>query len=78
MLNAITLILINKQRILHSWLFHMKFIKRAFGEFDKFHMNDHESNILFIMTLSGHYFNEKNIVDTHVLFPLKVLCNVWS
>ena len=30
--------LVNKKRILHSWSFHMKFIKRAFGEFDKFHM----------------------------------------
>ena len=29
---------IDKQRILHEWSFHMKFIKRAFGEFDKFHM----------------------------------------
>ena len=25
-------------RILHEWSFHMKFIKRVFGEFDKFHM----------------------------------------
>ena len=25
-------------RILHSWSFHMKFMKRAFGEFHKFHM----------------------------------------
>ena len=24
--------------ILHKWPFHMKFIKRAFGEFNKFHM----------------------------------------
>ena len=23
---------------LHSWSFHMKFMKRAFGEFNKFHM----------------------------------------
>ena len=28
-----------KWRILHSWSFHMKFMKRAFGEFHKFHMN---------------------------------------
>ena len=28
----------NKLRILHEWPFHMEFIKRAFGEFDKFHM----------------------------------------
>ena len=25
-------------RILHSWSFHMKFIKLAKGSFDKFHM----------------------------------------
>ena len=25
-------------RILHEWAFHMKIIKRAFGEFHKFHM----------------------------------------
>ena len=28
----------NKKRILHEWSFHMKFIKRAFGEFKKFYM----------------------------------------
>ena len=26
------------KRILHSWSFHMKFIERAFSEFNKFHM----------------------------------------
>ena len=25
-------------RILHSWSFHMKFMKRVFGKFHKFHM----------------------------------------
>ena len=25
-------------RILHEWLFHMKFLKQAFGKFHKFHM----------------------------------------
>ena len=28
----------NKQRILHEWSFHMKFMKRACGEFHEFHM----------------------------------------
>ena len=29
---------IHKERILQEWSFQMKFIKRAFAEFDKFHM----------------------------------------
>ena len=29
--------LFGKLRILDEWLFHMKFMKRAFGEFRKFH-----------------------------------------
>ena len=32
------IILIICNRILHEWSFHMKFIKRAFGEFHKLHM----------------------------------------
>ena len=28
----------HKQRILYEWSFHMKFMKRAFGEFYKFHI----------------------------------------
>ena len=27
-----------KKRILHEWSFYMKFMKRLFGEFHKFHM----------------------------------------
>ena len=29
---------IHKSRITHEWAFHMKFMKRDFGEFHKFHM----------------------------------------
>ena len=28
----------NKYRVLHEWSFHKKFMKRAFGEFHKFHI----------------------------------------
>ena len=37
-------------RILHSWLFHMKFIKLADGSFYKFHINDHSCKILYLYT----------------------------
>ena len=35
-------------RILHLWSFHMKFIKLAEGSFDKFLINDHLCNILYV------------------------------
>ena len=35
-INVSVLITECKQRILHEWSFHMKFMKRAFGEFHKF------------------------------------------
>ena len=35
---GVSMTVVDKQRFLHKWSFHMKFIKRAYGEFNKFHM----------------------------------------
>ena len=40
-------------RILHSWSFHMKFMKLAKGSFHKFHIKDHSCKILYIKVMGN-------------------------
>ena len=37
--------------ILHSWSFHIKFMKLAKGSFRKFHINDHSCKILYYVSV---------------------------
>ena len=75
---------------LHEWSFHMKFMKRAFGEFHKFHMKrPRVKDSVYHMTLetgfyrlqNKHKFNVKNALLTRTLtlrMCAKVLLHVWA
>ena len=83
--------ILTKYRILHEWSFHMKFMKRAFGEFHKIIWNDHECKILFIVWpfLMGfyrlqkeHFYYENALLTRTLSMTLrkraKVSLHVWS
>ena len=61
--------------LLHEWSFHMKVIKRALGEFNKFISNIHQGKILFYhMTfMNGIVWpSMSGVVCNH--FPLVISC----
>ena len=69
----------NIQRILHAWSFHMKFMKRAFGEFHKFHIKKAKSvrfclsydPLNYILTPMLNYFSRrKRVVDMNVVIDV--------
>ena len=64
------------QRILHAWSFYMKFMKRAIGEFHKFHIRKAKSvrfclsydPLNYILTPMLNYFSRrKRVVDMDVV-----------
>ena len=81
--------LFGKLRILDEWLFHMKFMKRAFGEFRKFHkMTTSVGFCLSYDPLKPDFFpSEMSFISIRkcirtLSIPLrildKVLLHVWS
>ena len=62
----------------------MKFIKRAFGELNKFHMKWPRVTVLNVILspLKLTYFNSKHYVVTDGVMTLRannqILCNAWS
>ena len=61
-------------RILHSWSFHVKFIKLAEGSFDNFIWNDHSCKILY---LSKKKKEKKRLLYQKAPIKQTVLRLVW-